>query len=928
MKRYAWIFLMLLAPSLWAVGGDKNFQFTDFHCGVDSYHSPLSIPDCFVSDSLNMLFDKQAGATKRQGFTIAFSSNSYQFTGLWSYTDGSNNVWMVARASDSIVATTGVGTAKFNVRIATVSANNVVNAAIAQGKIYFVDQSQGVYFWDGTTMTQVPSSPLGSLITSFHNRLWVAGLAIPNGSQLAGSKFLDGTTWTASLSLSGIATDAVLYSVALQDNSDFITALYPGVNDTLYIFKNYAIQGLYGFDQTDFNIKELSRDAGCIDQRSIQPFYSGLVFASARGIESFDGYSSTRISDPIKDRVDALTLGSQFSQSSWVQQNSTDWNTGTFSPSGSLSTTTVSNVLVLSTGTFTENSSTQWNNGTANNVTINSNSLVLATNNSGTVTDPSFENSASCPAGGFGALNANWSASAVWTSGSTRSNAHDSCTLTPQSGSCFSTADYNGNGASATAYILNASDNSTLYSKPISVNSNDSCAWTQDTLSSAGLLGKRIKLRFRVVSTSNGTNDIVTADSYILGGDITFYRSRESNGSTSGQSLSIDNIQNGSSTITTGSFVSQTFNTGTSKVYAQFQATTTINTQSVGPVLRHSAVSGGPFYDLTSTQNSNVLSNQYLQYFSSFTIGSADTALSSLSGVSIEETASSGTWTSAVHNISTATSFGNLSVTEDLSTGGNIAFNVCTANNGNMTGKTCSVIPANGQITTSVQNFAQIIASFTVTASTNAPALDNFTLQWYTGVRRPPMASAIYDNRYWLSVTTDTSDSQNDATLVLAKGSSGVVWSILDIKAGAFTLWKNALYHSDALALGNVYNDNQGYADNGVAINGYITTKDYPVDTFINDDYYDSLYFAVENLGNYNVNVRYVMDGATANSFALSSFLENEQSGRLYAKAPFPIDAAHQVFGKTIRMTFQESDINGPFRFLGGYLNYHSRPVL
>ena len=162
----------------------------------------------------------------------------------------------------------------------------------------------------------------------------MSGVAIPNGSQVYSSAFLSGTNWA----LGPNATDPVQLTAGLQDNFDNVTAMYAYL-DTLYIFKHYAIYSLSDFDQTSFLVSFVSSECGCIDQNSIQTFGGALKFVSLRGVENFDGYRCTRISDAVKDKVDpAIQIGG-FSQSSWVQSQPQDWAAGTITPSGSLSTT-------------------------------------------------------------------------------------------------------------------------------------------------------------------------------------------------------------------------------------------------------------------------------------------------------------------------------------------------------------------------------------------------------------------------------------------------------------------------------------------------------------------------------------------------------------------------------------------------------------
>ena len=314
-----------------AKGARQTFKTYDFSKGVDTYHNPTTLPDGFSQNSLNVLFDAKAPVSKVPGFAVAWSTKSYSYTSLWTYTDQTNTTWQLARSSDQITANNLAGSI---VLVATVAPSNLVGETNAFGYAYFVDQTQGLYYWNGTSTTFVGASPKGSIITQFHNRLWITGAAVPNGNQLYGSGYYAGNTWTTGLN----DTDPVQYSIGLQDNFDNVTAEYVYL-DTLYLFKHYSIFALYGFGQSSFQISQLIQECGCIDGATIQTYNGGLKFVSLRGVEDFNGYSCTRISDSVKNLVDPAIQSGGFSQQSWVQQTNTDFSAGSANPTFTDSTT-------------------------------------------------------------------------------------------------------------------------------------------------------------------------------------------------------------------------------------------------------------------------------------------------------------------------------------------------------------------------------------------------------------------------------------------------------------------------------------------------------------------------------------------------------------------------------------------------------------
>lgn len=932
MRRWLTLALLFASTCGWAAAGEgAYFDISDFHCGVDSYHSSLAINDCYVQDALNVYFDKDAPAVKRSGYTTFVSSNGYAYTGLWSYTDGANNVWMVARSSDAIIATTGVGTSLFNVKIATVSSNNIVNSVNAFGNIYFVDQTQGVYYWNGSSTTFVSGSPRGSLIAQFHNRVWVSGLASPLGNYLYGSKYLDGATWTTGIN----ANDPVLLQVALNDNFDVITALWAGYNDIMYVFKNYSVHGLYGFDQTDFQMRVLNGEVGCIDQRSIQFFLGGLVFASARGIESFDGYTATRISDPLKNKVDPITLNSSFNQNSWSQDSQTDFAAGTISPTGYLSTDVSAGSVVLSTQvafSTTNTTAGDWNAGTLVNLdsTTVSGSLVLQ------VSSPTNQ-SQFTQAG----------SEATWVL------FPPSCGSQLTAAQSFTTSANNQKLTSVELYIgkVGSPNNVTLRIKSDSAGTpgsdlatvtitasalTGSFAWTTYTLSSPLTLSPSTKYWVQVDGDSGGSSSNYifygrsTTDLY-AGGE--GYRVSCGGCCTTGAQTFDWSFRANVSGVyaSTGSYTSPTFDIGFDTNtflwnWGTFTADSTLNSQTITYLTKVSSSPTGVFDPVSTVTSGSTIGSQtrrYAVYIASFS--TSDTAATpQLNSITFGTSAmqkSSGTYTSQSHNISTATAFGNLSIGDSKTGSGNIVYNVCSSNNSSMTGKSCVVTAANSSISVSTNIYVQVIASFTVANATDTAILQNFNIAWYTGSRKPPMASMVYDNRYWLSVTTNTADSFNDATLVL---SAGPLWTVFDIQAGAFTIWKNAPYFGNSASTGYVYQLEQGQNDNGAAINAYIRTKDYSPGGLTMDKFFGKIHLVADNLGAYNIYTNYFIDRSTT-SFSLGNAVQNETPGTMITKVQFPIDSTHMNYGKTISFKFQQNDVSAPWKFYGATLRYKPR---
>ena len=913
MRRWLLIPIFFLLSGVASANVPKNnntqeLDETNFAKGVDVYHDPSTLPAGYTQDALNVYFDAQTPVQKRKGYSLDFSTKSYAFNTMWAYTDGTATSWLIVRASDSIVASNSNNVV---VQIATVSASNLVDEVNAFGSAYFVDQTQGVYYWNGTSTTYVANSPKGSIITQFHNRVMVAGAAVPNGNQLYASKYLDGTTWT----IGPNPNDPAQFTIGLQDNFDNITAMYAFL-DTLYVTKYYSVNALYGFDNTNFQVSIITRECGCVDKYSFQAFNKGLVFMSLRGLEFFDGYNCNRISDPVKPKIDSAISISSFKQQSWVQSSQSDFQNGVSSPTNNLSTTISPGDVIVSSFSGTDQFSADFASGTLNNVVIGTNTVMLSTD-------------------AVEIVDNSWELCTGWDQGCTATpQVGDDCTVNAKDGVNVGRAQV----ASTSGFPADYTTTVTLIDSMTAANYGsvswgyaDSCVWTQRTITVSPSAVRH--LVYLQGSTSAG-GTAFNSNSFIANGNnVTFY----STGQTFhrigipnlyAKTTFVDLFQGTPrSDITTGSFTSRTFDvvyTSYGYVYPTYNYT--VNTTTPTFVLQQGSSLTGPWTDLiVGTGTSTNFSNEYLRYIATFTITSADNALTTLNSANVLAR-STGTYYSAVNHTLSMNSWGVFNV-NDASNGGSIAYFVRASTN---SFSVTSATPAwtsqtkNSQITVSTGNYMQMSATFTITSATHTPTLNDFTFNWYSGNVPAPMSSVVFDNRYMLSLTTSPFDTANDAVIVL---NTSYAYSIFDLRVGGFVVLNNLLYHADSQASGNVYLDNQGYLDNGHSISAYIKTRDFNLgSSLVADTLFDSMWLAMDNLGSYNVGINYFLD-KVATSYTLATVSQSEFGAGRYVKIPFPQSTSNPGVAQSISFRLNANDANEPWQFSALSLLYHERPV-
>ena len=843
-----------------------------------------------------------------------FSLVGPSINNLWTYTDQTNTSWEIARSSSQLTANNFNGT---TVVIATISVNNVVGETNAFGNAYFVDQTNGVYSWNGSSTVYVSGSPKGSIITQFHNRLWVTGAAVPNGNQLYSSAYYSGSIWTTGLN----PTDPVQLSIGLQDNFDNITAEYVYL-DTLYLFKHSSIFALYGFDQTSFQISQLTQECGCIDGGSIQTFNSALEFVSLRGIESFNGYSCTRISDPIKNKVDPAIQVRSYTTQSWVQSQQQDWQNGTLF---NLSATAAPPSLVISTqAAFSGVDSTQanWQAGTLNNMDSVSYApglgLTLSTSiiyNGGS--GPSQSNTTSSGNISYGSLYLTDFGQSFMTN-STPYQQWSSvliplCQFVGPQNITVQLAVNNGGVPGAVLASAVVSDagvptcgsgfSYVLFNMTPTVLSPSTLYWI--VLPKEGTFSN--SAGWAVGPKYNGLNNWSSLQGF---GPSSYLFS-----STIHQGIVSYNA-------TSGSILSRVFDAGVSTAtwlfnWGTFNTSEVDNGGTISYETQVSSSASGPWDSPVSVTPGGTIGSankEFIQYIATFSNAGNPSQTPVLSSVTLNTSVmerSSGTIQSQVWNVGALVNWGNFTV-QDILNGGNIAFSICSSTNVLMSPASCSIQNPNSQIVISTFPYVQWFASFTVTSATQTPALQSVTVQWFSGANNIPMSSTVWDNRYWLSLTTNTADSFNDAVLVLNHTGA---WSVFDIHAGAFIQYKNLLYHGDSTPTGYIYLDNQGESDNLFPINAYIHTRTNGLGDYSTDDYLYALYPSALNTGNCSMSVTYRMD--LASSYTLGSPLLSEYGTMSSVRLPFPIDSSHQDFGQTIDLTFGTDDATCDWIFYG-----------
>jgi len=184
--------------------------------------------------------------------------------------------------------------------------------ATVNDTLYFVNGSAngqttgGLKKWDGSNYTNViANTPLGAYFICFNlSRLWQASSdAYP--SRVWGSALATNGTPTPEDYTTDPGTNTVTYDIQKGDG-DYINGIVPR-NDGLVIFKRWSIHILLGNKPTNFTVRIIHPDIGCVNPDTIAIIENVIFFESLDGIYCVTPDNRVmKISDNIQPTFDAM----------------------------------------------------------------------------------------------------------------------------------------------------------------------------------------------------------------------------------------------------------------------------------------------------------------------------------------------------------------------------------------------------------------------------------------------------------------------------------------------------------------------------------------------------------------------------------------------------------------------------------------------
>lgn len=180
----------MASPALWRVLRPSQLDLRDFSGGWNLRDSPSEVAKNESPDCLNVSVDERGGVVKRLGMS-RLGSSSLAGVGQMVYYSQTLQVTLV-QVGAALYKTTDfttltlVGTFSTSARLACVDFN---------GSVVLLHKADGVYTYDGTTLTSRNTTVKGTCLAVWQNKVWAGGDPV-NQSRVWWSNLGDATAWT------------------------------------------------------------------------------------------------------------------------------------------------------------------------------------------------------------------------------------------------------------------------------------------------------------------------------------------------------------------------------------------------------------------------------------------------------------------------------------------------------------------------------------------------------------------------------------------------------------------------------------------------------------------------------------------------------------------------------------------------------------
>ena len=973
-----WLLAVFLACSASAQTPGPNEKVIDTgniaQCDlITRFPGDILNPNC-LQQSTNLLSDRTGIPTRRMGYSLYNGTpcpGSAAIRGLWPFFADNGTQYLIMFSSQSMFYSPADGTCNvipgLNGNLSATATMECVQSgaaalpAITGASLFctdgidtpFATNVSTVQFLTGNGGT---AAPVGLHIGTFRNRILISGVPGAGSNGSGSSIFLSGELNGNDYTIPAIQLTTSPAQIQVNGINDGlpVNCLMGEFQNQFLVGRPYDLWGLSGYDLSDFALRKISSQVGCLEPRSVQEVTNVLYWLSYRGIEGYSGTQINRVSYPIDSQIIPIISAAGNSET-FTLETQQQWESGNLTVSGSgapMSTTIDPGSVVPASSTFVDGTTTTMVNvstfaaNTMISLSISTNNIVggLFTNSGDWTVVPTF---ISNPKSLYGTSVANGSHIGTITCGYGHNYVTINCPFGESNcsyvtwqgiGSAPLPACYNNyfppdiaiqNGT--TGLILSQYNNLATGQNTFSfpVYSVASSTFVAFCLAGGGQSSEPGFLKNSITSGCNYFSgdeqgysynnpviqEAVNTPSGVFNVLVDAYAYYDS---LSGVSVITYGNVRVSSYSATGSYTSVFDTSFSTPVMGPVSISISSNSVSTLTLQQENSTDGILWSSPSALVNeSQALGGErYWKYIENFATSNGTTTATA-GGLSLEAE-TTGYYITPCVLVDSPTSYGNFLVNAETDDG---ALTFWTS-----TGATCSaVINPNTiwnqqvpnsiiSVTTATTYLAERIL-FSVTSATEVPTLNEMTFSFTQGGGRPPTTSARWDDRYLLFYTTSTSaGAANDHVFIYDQNQKWQLWD--DEYAASATLYQNTLYTGDSNATGTVYQQDIGQSDNSNPFTMTFQTADLDGgDPNMNKQFsraYIILNAPSNNNGSASLSCNYAIDGSTS-TYPLGSATLSDSSninGYWVAKLPFP--SSQPVTGHWVNMTCSYTGTVGP----------------
>jgi hypothetical protein len=300
---------MAFAISTPAPPGAEPYRYqeqADFTGGLNVRADQFNLAENESPDLLNVDVDPRGGVSRRNGITaINSTALSGNARSLFAHSSASYNQIMAAVTSGGNSTLWYATTANFTQISSSAGAVTMIGAVPPRDTSYAATKWSGSGNADRLTPDTDGSDghfPCARYVATWAQFVWVA-YTLESGdyykNRVRFSKVNDAENWTA--------TDFI--DIDIGEDGDFITAIIPD-GDRILVFKQNSVYAIYGFGRDSFEVRNVTRSAGCRDGSQPTATNAGIFFWYAEdGVYLLTYDNVVWAFERIKPKIDDTSIG-------------------------------------------------------------------------------------------------------------------------------------------------------------------------------------------------------------------------------------------------------------------------------------------------------------------------------------------------------------------------------------------------------------------------------------------------------------------------------------------------------------------------------------------------------------------------------------------------------------------------------------------